>query len=444
MKVKIRFLTIIVGILSTLLCIGWGKWQVSIPRSLPQELIVAGATASNRLTQGVYYEVSIPPEKSDWYSSADYRLWIPNGVEVLRGLMVMQHGCGNEAETPGLNHANDLQWQALASKYRFAMLGSRISVGDRPCEFWAFPNGGSEAAFLRALRALGQKSVHPELETVPWVLRGHSGGAEWVAYMLQKYPDRTIATVAMRGGGYLLVGSDSPTLRNVPVLFVAGEDDPYNYDCVEVPKQVFLRQRRQGALWAFALAPNTAHEAGNTRYLAIPYLDAVIAARLAEQGNQLRPIEAAKGWLGNLTTHAIFPAEDYTENPLEAVWLPNEEVAGKWREYVTTGKVALTHKPAPPTDVRVTQNSATEAVITWHFTPDLENGLPSFRIYRNNSLIGTLEGQEHNFGDAAEPPNPILEFRDQKAKLNSVYTVAAFNVIGESTSELARLEVNRE
>lgn len=437
---KLRFLLIPIAV--AVLCFGWEKWSSTVPQPLPHEP-TATASHSNHFLSGSYYETSVPPEEAEYYLSADYRLWIPNGVTTIRGLIVKQHGCGDPAAETGLDHANDLQWQALAAKHKFALLGTNLPSGDQPCENWALMNYGSGNAFLKALNVFAEKSRHPELESVPWVLWGHSGGADWVAQMLQEYPERTIAMIGMRCGGFLFLGTN-PTLASIPVLFALGETEPTAGECLELPQRVFSRYRKINAVWSLAVEADTGHESGDTRFLAIPYLDAIITARLAEQGNQLRPIEAAKGWLGNLTTHAIFPAEDYTENPLEAVWLPNEEVAGKWREYVTTGKVALTHKPAPPTDVRVTQNSATEAVITWHFTPDLENGLPSFRIYRNNSLIGTLEGQEHNFGDAAEPPNPILEFRDQKAKLNSVYTVAAFNVIGESTSELARLEVNRE
>lgn len=142
-------------------------------------------------------------------------------------------------------------------------------------------------------------------------------------------------------------------------------------------------------------------------------------------------------YLGNgfyTVTHEVAQVDRYEENRLEAAWLPNQETARKWQEYVTTGKISPTLKPAAPTDVCATRTGATEVILTWNFTPDIENGLLSFHIYRNKSLIGTLQGQGHNFGDAAEPPNVTLEFRDKNATPNSIYTVAAFNVLGESAS----------
>jgi pimeloyl-ACP methyl ester carboxylesterase len=403
------------------------RWLLNLPQLLPSKATVSG---SSSLLRGSYYEVSIPPTKEAKYKSAKYRLWVPDGVKTLRGLIVKQHGCGDAAAASGLEHANDLQWQTLALKHQFALLGTEILNGDRPCEYWALINYGSGEAFLKALDAFAKKSQHAELTEVPWALWGHSGGADWVAQMLQQYPERTIAVVAVRGGGFPLLGTN-PTLAGIPVLFASGEKDPYASETLELPKQVFLRYRKINAVWAFAIEANTAHESGDTRFLAIPYLDAAIGDRLASDSNQLNLVKADRGWLGNTGTHMIAPINLYEGNPLEAVWLPNEETARKWQKYVKTGKIPATRKPAAPTNLSVTRIGTTEALLTWKYIPDLENGLPSFRIYRNSSLIQTLKGQEHNFGDAAEPPNVVLEFRDKNATLNSIYTVTAFNDLGE-------------
>jgi hypothetical protein len=80
-------------------------------------------------------------------------------------------------------------------------------------------------------------------------------------------------------------------------------------------------------------------------------------------------------------------------------------------------------------------------LLTWNFTPDLDNGLPSFRIYRNGWLIKTLQGQTHNFGDAPEQIDIALEFYDQSAA-NSIYRVTAFNALGESSSPEVQSHAN--
>jgi pimeloyl-ACP methyl ester carboxylesterase len=432
MKTTIKLLAIF-GLLLPLSYISW-EWLSKPPQSLPQK---ATATTVNNdgLLPGRYYEVSIPPGKEDGYLSADYRIWIPDGVQKLRGLLVKQHGCGDTAAATGLDHANDLQWQTLAVKHQFALLGTKLPTGDKPCESWALINYGSEKAFLKALDAFAKKSHHSELKAVPWLLWGHSGGADWVIQMMQQYPDRTIAVVAARGGGFTLLGTN-PTLTGIPVLFAIGEKDlEVPHETQTLPKQVFGRYRKINALWAIATEANTAHETGDTRLLAIPYFDAIATARLGQNSNDLNSIEPDRGWLADPVTHKVAPVARYEENPLEAVWLPNEETARKWQQYVTTGKIAQTRKPAMPTNVKATRNGMQEVLLTWRFTPDLENGLPSFHIYRNHSLIGTLSGQGHNFGDAADPPSVVLEFQDTNAKTNSTYTIAAFNVLGESVSQ---------
>lgn len=434
---------LLIFILVVLLCIGISKskslsakYRSWLYKPLPT-LTVGGFSLP-----GSYYEVSVPPGKIDQYLTADYRLWIPNQIGEIRGLIVRQHGCGDSAAATGLDYANDFQWQAFARKHKFALLGAKYLTGDKPCELWALINYGSKEALLKALHTFAKKSQRPELEAVPWILWGHSGGADWAAQMMQEYPDRTIAMVAARSGGFQFFGTN-PTLIGVPVIFLLGKNDPYAEGVNKFTQQAFSRYRRINAPWAIATDPNAGHEAGNSRFLAIPYLDAIINQRLPNIGNQLYPIKVSEGWLGNATTHAIAPIKQYKEDLLKAAWFPNEEVARKWQEYVSKGEISPTHKPAVPIEVHALKNTKAEAVITWNYQPDVENGLPLFRIYRGRSLIATLQGQEHNFGDAPEPSNVVLEFVDKDAGFDSTYTVAAFNALGESASESIPLKENR-
>jgi hypothetical protein len=423
--------------------VGWKRWLLTVPEPLPSKLAFAFEN-NNSFSDGTYYEVFIPPTKTDKYLSAEYRIWIPKDVKSLRGLIVKQHGCGDPAAASGLKHANDLQWQALASKHQFALVGTKYATNNQICENWALLNSGSEGAFLKAIRTFAQKSSHPELNKVPWVLWGHSGGADWSAQMLHKYPNRTIAVVAARCGGSTLPKAIDPKLWGVPVLFATAEKENTLVDeCRDLPKRIFFRYRKENALWTLAEEANTTHETGDTRLLAIPYLDKIISERIISGSNKLRSVDTAQEWLGNTATHEIASVNQYKENPLQAAWLPNKEIAGKWQEYVTIGKISPTRQPIAPTNVRATKIHPTEVLITWNFTPDLDNGLPSFRIYRDRSLVKTLEGQKHDFGDAAEPQNVVLEFRDRQANLNSTYAVAAFNQLGESVSQATRSIENK-
>jgi hypothetical protein len=455
------------------------NWRLTIPQPLPESSTIT-ANSEQILLSGGYFEVSIPPSGADRHISADYRLWVPSGVKTLRGLLVKQHGCGGDS----LSHADDLQWQALAMKHKFALLGTRLPTDyqtknryiDDPCNSWGLIERGSEKAFLRALQKFSQKSNHLELTEVPWALWGHSGGADWVMQMAQKYPARTIAVVLVRGGGVQVAGAGSSlilksginqALLQVPTLFALGEKDSLTQEAIELPKVIFERYRKVGAQWAIAIEANAGHETAETRLLAIPFFDAVLSKRLSTKDGSLRAIDANQGWLGSLTTRDIAPVSKYKGNILETAWLPNEETSRKWQKYITTpnvweqarfklcssrkfsmfigvpylveschaNKIIPTLKPMAPVSVRAIKTGITEITLTWGFKPDLENGLPPFRIYRNNSLIATLQGQGYDNVDAPMYSSIILKFRDTKATNISIYNVSAFNAFGESMSQ---------
>jgi pimeloyl-ACP methyl ester carboxylesterase len=332
--IKWKFLVIfLLATLTTfLLHLGWTKWLLSDPQPLPQQSNISTGK-KNRLERGIYYETSVPITDTDNHILANYRIWIPNGVETVRGVIVRQHGCGGDDTTDmGLVYANDLHWQALAIKHQLAILGTKYqTVGiypDDPCDSWAVIDRGSEDAFLKSLNEFGQKSRHPELGKLPWVLWGYSGGADWAVQMSHKYPDRTIALISMRGGGVNISHSE-------PLKLLTSD-----------------------------INPNV---------------------------------------LG-------MPVSNYKGDPLQAAWLPNKEIAYKWQAYVSNpnlfekarysfcshksfvtligaphlyqscypNRVSPTRKPNAPDDLRAVRIGATEVVLNWDFTPDLENGLPKF------------------------------------------------------------------
>jgi pimeloyl-ACP methyl ester carboxylesterase len=413
--------------------ISWKKWLASKPQAAGLPAI---ATGSSSIIAGNYYQASMPPVKDDDYQSADFRMWIPHDVKTIRGVIVKQHGCGDPAAATGLDHANDLQWQALATKHQFALLGSKFTTGTGPCEYWSIANYGSGAALIRALNTFAKQSQHPEIERVPWAIWGHSGGADWGIQMMQQYPDRTIAAIAARGGAFFLLGNN-PTIANTPVLFALGEQDRKIAvsGTQDLPIQAFKRYRKLAAPWTLAIEAGAEHEVGDTRQLAIPYLDAIITQRLPSQGNDLQPIDPTLGWLGNVATKEISPIAKFTGERSEAAWLPNEETARKWQQYVTTGKIPPTQKPSVPTNLQAIRRDSNTVLLTWQYQPDLESGLPAFRIDRNKSTITTIPKPSHNFGDAPDPPLPVLEFSDKNATLNAIYSIAAINDSGESNSE---------
>src|SRR5258706_8289259 len=161
---------------------------------------------------GTYLKLDFPATaaSNELQVAVTYALWIPEDVKTLRGIIVHQHGAGTTASIEGSPAAYDLHWQALAKKWDCALLRSsyhvlneKIDTSPGASELWFDPRRGSEKTFLKGLTDFAAKSGHPEIDTVPWALWGHSGGGIWSDVMTTLHPDRVIA-VWMRSGSPLM------------------------------------------------------------------------------------------------------------------------------------------------------------------------------------------------------------------------------------------------
>jgi hypothetical protein len=151
---------------------------------------------------GRYVQVEYPPSTAanELQVGVTYILWIPGGAPRLRCVIVHQHGAGAQASKGGETAAYDLHWQALAKKWDCALLGpfyhvlgEKTDTSPGASELWMDPRLGSDKSFLKALEEMSVQSGHPELNTVPWVLWGHSGGAIWSNVMTMLHPERVVA-----------------------------------------------------------------------------------------------------------------------------------------------------------------------------------------------------------------------------------------------------------
>lgn len=293
-------------------------------------------TLKSTAIPGTYYKIPIPPEDSDYYIYADYRLWVPENTANLQGIMVMQHGCGDD----GIKYVEDQQWQTFAVKWNLALLSSHFFTGES-CGNWAFTNHGTDKAFFRAIDQLTTKSEHRELKDLPWILWGHSGGADWATQIFQQYPERTIAMILARGGGFLFFGVN-PSLLDIPVLFSLAQGDSlvqnkqHAKEAFELPHKAFSLYRNAGAKWTLAIDPGASHyDFEQSNAFTRPYLEKILATRLSTETTSLLPVNRDKNWLGDIKTHDITPDGEYKGKLSESSWLPDEEIAMKWQQHVS-------------------------------------------------------------------------------------------------------------
>jgi len=402
----------------------------------------------------VRYEASSEPGKLIF--PVQYTVWIPSGVETLRGVIVHQHGCGEGSCKSGQTGAFDLHWQALAEKHDCALLApSYEQPQDADCQMWCDPRNGSGEAFQKGLAELGQRSGHPELAELPWALWGHSGGGHWAGGMTLLHPERTIAVWHRSGVPLVETNPDRPSIKthSIPeaALGVPMMCNPGTKEGVTVKEgrfagvwpaneAFFAAVRGKGGLIGIAVDPLTAHECGNQRYLAIPWIDHCLSARLPEKaGDPLRPMPTESAWLATVLETTAVPAADYSGDAKKAVWLPDESVAKAWMHYVTDTAVPDRTPPPAPGNLSLKGKQ-----LSWEAKADLESGIAHFVIERDGKEIATVPEEPKNpfgrpifqglqYSDTPAAPLVKMEFTDSTAEAGRYYR---YRVISVNTAGL--------
>lgn len=417
--------------------------------------------------QAPYYRVRYEASKEtgELAFPVNYTIWIPANVSQLRGLIVHQHGCGEGSCKSGLTGAFDLHWQALAAKHDCALLAPAYEQPEKAeCQLWCDPRNGSDKAFQNCLVDLGKQSGHPELATVPWALWGHSGGGHWAGGMVLLHPDRVAAAWLRSGVPLLEPNPDRPTIKahslsdaalGVPVMCNLGTkegvtDKEGRFAGVWPANEAFFNAiRSKGGFVGIAVDPLTAHECGNQRYLAIPWLDACLTARLPAVHNEpLGAMPVDNAWLAAVLTTEAVPATKFVGDPLKALWLPNESIARSWMQYVKDTAVSDTTTPPSPAKVQLKNN-----VLTWQCDADLESGLASFIIERDGEFLANVPEKGNNpygrplfqnlqYSDTPSLPLVSMSFTDSKFDANKkhTYRVTAVNSVGLKSAVSANAE----
>ena len=402
----------------------------------------------------VRYEASTEP--GELIFPVSYTIWIPPATEHLRGVIVHQHGCGEGSCSSGLTGAHDLHWQALAAKHDCALLApSYEQPQTADCQMWCDPRNGSATTFQQALTDLGKATGHPELTTAPWALWGHSGGGHWAGGMTLLFPERTVAAWLRSGVPLFEANPKRPQIKphvlsdaalGVPMMCNPGTKEGVTvkegrFASVWPANQTFFAAvRGKGGLLGVAVDPLTSHECGNQRYLAIPWLDACLAARLPTTiGGPLQPMPTDKAWLAEVAGLKAWPATDATTEHEQLAWLPNERIATAWTYYVRDTAIPDDTPPPSPTDLRIQGNQ-----LQWSCQADPESGLACFKIELDGKSIAQVPEQPQNrfgrplfqnllYSDTPTQPLAQMSFTLPNPVAGGTYGVIAVNTVGRTS-----------
>ncbi len=376
----------------------------------------ASSVMEQATSNGPVYRVVVKSTINN--DSAVYALFVPEGLDTIRGVFVHQHGCGMEGR--GVSTAYDVQYQAFAKKWGLAIVGPDLYY-QSGCYEWRDPQSGSGPSLLAALAQIGEMSHHPELTNVPWLLWGHSGGGHWVLGMMRDYPERTLAAFCYSPAFDPQWDYPQEALKIPVMIRHAGANDSNspNGKCWETAVNTFHRLRAAGGLASIAYTPYQNHNYSFVRYMAIPFYESVLAKRLplsSPSYASMRDIPEETGWLGDTLSLNTYKYTDYNQPAKVLSWLPDSMTATKWKEYSITGTVVDRTPPPAPYGLSSKRLHNVAVELRWQADADVESGIKQFNIYSGNQLIARFpeHGVYQRFdtnGDDAVPMSDLPELK---------------------------------
>ncbi|WP_196937417.1 alpha/beta hydrolase family protein [Sphingobacterium pedocola] len=387
-----------------------------------QHLLNAGqqrksAVDSNLIDNGTVYRLTV--KNKDTLNYATYNVFIPKGIDRIRGVLIHQHGCGMEGR--GVSTAYDVQYQSFAKKWNLAIVGADLYY-TAGCYAWREPDSGSGESLLAALTQIGEVSDQSALGEAPWLLWGHSGGGYWALAMIRDYPQRVLAAFCYSPAFDPSWNYPKEALEIPLMIRHAGATDANSPEvsCWATAVNSFKKLRRAGGLVSIAYTPYQNHNYSFVRYMAIPFYESALSQRLprgrSASFREMRKIDRTRGWLGDTLSLNTYPYRTYKDEASSMSWLPDSATAAAWKEYVITGSVIDRTPPPPPFELRIARLHSVSVALRWKADADIESGIKHFNIYNNDQLIARFP--EHGVyqyfdtnGDDAIPMSALPEMK---------------------------------
>jgi hypothetical protein len=131
------------------------------------------------------------------------------------------------------------------------------------------------------------------------------------------------------------------------------------------------RVRGKGGLIGVAVDPLTAHECGNSRYMAIPWLDACLSVRLPKNsGDPMNAMPTKGAWLAPLLGTEAVSCREICRRCEQGRLAAERGHRKAWMQFVKDTQIPDTTPPPAPTNVRVNGSE-----LAWDAEADLESGL---------------------------------------------------------------------
>lgn len=263
------------------------------------------------------------PKPADNFDIAEFRLWLPEDRNNLRGIIILTHSRNSN----GLGLALASEWQEYAISKKLGLLAVHFKGSA-----YTAASGGSGKALLTALEKITEKHTITEINKLPFLMRGYSAGGSFSYNFAEFRPKRVICYVNIRGSNGINVDSNS-LIKDIPGLILVGELESLRAD--NIRNSVLPERRNLNHLLGYAVEPNTAHYGNlrNSDALVRTFFSSAVAQRLSVGTNELNTIIESTGWLGDNNTTTFFPFNNYPNAKHEASWLLDETFATHWKVF---------------------------------------------------------------------------------------------------------------
>ena len=285
------------------------------------------------------YDLSIPENDTASYNYADFRIWINESIDTLKGIYWFMHP--NNGDSRDIVY--DTNYQNLATNKNFALMGAHI--------FNMHMNTGIGDATIAATDSFSVLSNHEELLHIPFFINGYSWGGQFAFHFTKWIPERVLGFITQKGGFH-----DTSIVNNaiqVPGLMFIGEDD-LDYR-IENLTNIFLNHRPLGAKWALAMEQNAGHSQIIDFNFLDSYFNKVVDLRIPHNVNVFEPITLnilpdTIGWLGNQNSWIIGSWQCYDDIFDSSSWLPSNSIAEHWQNFVSENSTSDTSSCTPSFD----------------------------------------------------------------------------------------------
>lgn len=315
-----------------------------------------------------------------------YRAWIPEGVDRIKGLIVTLPG--SRGDHQGIT-GNSL-WQFRLSQMGYGIIGFRdVATG---AGYWGADSAEVHANLKLVLDSVATSFGHPEISNAPVLLDGISQGGFNVGHLASFIPERTLGFIADKG---YFTGTFDDQGYSAPGVIIAGHLDQ------TVPAtslyQYFQFGRQFNMNLGFINEWRTSH-AETSENLRLVLMDQMIRSRYPHGQlpsllpNQPLALNQPTGWLAEAPlfdqglliynpSPVVSPEVSYPLDPQQASWFLNETITTIFQA-VNDNTFAI--KPIQMTAQSLTGQIRLDLAVNGILSDQLE-------LYHNNQLIGQFD-----------------------------------------------------